>query len=92
MKGVSVVDLAHKVSIVETIEQYVPLQYRNGKYYGFCPFHDDKSVGSFVVFPDSSSEKRGWFQCYACGEKGDNIDFVKKHLGLRTKEPPLRLP
>lgn len=86
MKGVSVVDLAHKVSIVETIEQYVPLQYRNGKYYGLCPFHDDKSVGSFVVFPDSSSEKRGWFQCYACGEKGDNIDFVKKHLGLRTKE------
>ena len=86
MAGISVVEIAHKVPIVETIEQYIKLQPRNGKFYGLCPFHSDKKIGSFVVFPDVSSEKRGWFQCYACGEKGDNIDFVKNYLGVKTKE------
>ena len=86
MAGISVVEIAHKVPIVETIEQYIKLQPKNGKFYGLCPFHSDKKIGSFVVFPDVSSEKRGWFQCYACGEKGDNIDFVKNYLGVKTKE------
>ena len=86
MADISVVDLAHKVPIVETIEHYIKIYPKNGKYYGLCPFHNDKRVGSFVIFPDVSSEKRGWFQCYACGEKGDNIDFVKAYLGVKTRE------
>ena len=84
--GVDVFEIAHKVSIVETIGQYIKLEPRNGKFYGLCPFHNDKRIGSFVVFPDISSEKRGWFQCYACGEKGDNIDFVKNYLGINYRE------
>lgn len=85
-QGIDLFALAHKVSIVESIGQYIKLQPRNGKYYGLCPFHNDQSVGSFVVFPDISSGKRGWFQCYACGEKGDNIDFVKNFLGVGYRE------
>lgn len=86
IQGIDVFDLAHKVSIVESMEQYISLQPRNGKYYGLCPFHNDHNIGSFVVYPDVSSAKRGRFQCYACGEKGDNIDFVKNHLGISYRE------
>lgn len=84
--GVDVFEIAHKVSIVEVIGQYIKLEPRNGKFYGLCPFHNDKRLGSFIVFPDVSSEKRGWFQCYACGKKGDNIDFVKNYLGVNYRE------
>lgn len=30
-----------------------------------CPYHDDKSIGSFVLYPST-----GWFRCYACGARG----------------------
>lgn len=91
VQGIDVFDFAHKVSIVEAISQYIKLQPRNGKYYGLCPFHNDKSIGSFVVFPDVASGKRGWFQCYACGEKGDNIDFVKDFLGVGYREAAIKI-
>lgn len=91
IQGIDVFNLAHKVPIVESIEQYIKLQPRNGKFYGLCPFHNDQRIGSFVVFPDVSSGKRGWFQCYACGEKGDNIDFVKNFLGISYREAAITI-
>lgn len=86
-----VFELAHQVPIVETISAYMPLQYKNGKYYGLCPFHNDKSVGSFVVFPDESSNKRGGFQCYSCGAKGDNIDFVREYLNIGYRDAAIAI-
>lgn len=79
-------ELAHRDPIVETVGCYIKLRNKNGKFYGLCPFHNDETVGSFVIFPDVSSSKRGWFQCYACGEKGDNIDFIRHYLHVGYRE------
>ena len=42
-----------------------------------CPFHNEKH-------PSMKVEKR--FFCFACGEKGDVIDFVGKLYGLAPKD------
>lgn len=47
------------------------------RYEAICPFHDDKSLGSFVVYP-----KGNCYKCFACGAKGGVVDFLMKHEGL----------
>ena len=42
-----------------------------------CPFHDDRS-------PSFTSRGEKW-RCWACGEGGDVLDFVKKFHGLDTR-------
>jgi len=41
----------------------------------FCPFHEDRNNPNFTVYPD------GRFYCFACGAKGDEIEFEKKRHG-----------
>lgn len=51
---------------------------RSGPYQkGLCPFHNDRHVGSFMTLP----AKNKW-KCYACGEHGDNVDFIAKIDGV----------
>ena len=48
---------------------------------GLCPFHDDRSAGSFVVNRDT-----GAFRCFSCNNGGnDIIDFYmqKEHLNFK---------
>ena len=47
------------------------------RYEALCPFHDDKSLGSFVVYP-----KGNCYKCFSCGAKGGVVDFLMKHEGL----------
>lgn len=47
------------------------------RYEAICPFHDDKSLGSFVVYP-----KGNCYKCFACGAKGGVVNFLMKHEGL----------
>lgn len=47
------------------------------RYEALCPFHDDKSIGSFVVYP-----KGNCYKCFSCGAGGGVVDFLMKHEGL----------
>lgn len=47
------------------------------RYEALCPFHDDKSLGSFVVYP-----KGNCYKCFSCGAGGGVVDFLMKHEGL----------
>lgn len=47
------------------------------RYEALCPFHDDKSLGSFVVYP-----KGNCYKCFSCGAKGGVIDFLMNHEHL----------
>ena len=45
---------------------------------GLCPFHTDKSAGSFRINLDS-----GGFKCFSCGASGgDIIDFAQRRHGF----------
>lgn len=61
-------ELKYKCDIVEVISQYVPLQKKGGRYFGCCPFHNEKTP-SFCV-------NNGWYHCFGCGATGDVVKFV----------------
>lgn len=46
---------------------------------GRCPFHNDRTPGSFSVV-----ERRKQYKCWSCGASGDSINFVREteHIGF----------
>ena len=65
--------------IEEVISDFdkIGLKKKGVRYLGYCPFHDDRHVGSFVVYP-----KKQCFKCFSCGAKGGVIEFLKMHEHL----------
>ena len=47
------------------------------RYEALCPFHADRSLGSFIVYP-----KKNCYKCFSCGAKGGVIDFLMEHENL----------
>jgi len=47
---------------------------------GLCPFHNDKNPSFYV------SEQYGIYKCFACGAKGDIIQFLQKIEGITFNE------
>ncbi len=74
-------ELRARVSLSDLVGRKVPLKRKNAsEYTGLCPFHNEKTP-SFTV-----SEKKGFFYCFGCHEKGSAIDFVMKTEGLSFPE------
>ena len=63
--------------IVDVVGDFVKLKKSSVRYLGLCPFHDDKHLGSFVVYP-----KGNVFKCFKCDAKGGPVEFIMKHEGL----------
>ena len=58
-------------SIVDVVSDYVDLRKRGTGYLGLCPWHNDKSLGSFQVSPAKNICK-----CFSCNRSADPISFV----------------
>ena len=54
-------------------EHGVQLTPRGRQLLGLCPFHEDRSLGSFVV-----NERDNYYKCFACGAKGDAVTVLKE--------------
>lgn len=65
-----------RADIVEIVGEHVPLKRAGKDYRGLCPFHQEKTP-SFYVVP-----AKGFYKCFGCGESGDVVAFVMKHLGM----------
>ena len=65
-------ELHFKCDIVEVISSYVPLQKKGGRYFGCCPFHNEKTP-SFCV-----NQNDGYYHCFGCGVSGDVVKFVQE--------------
>lgn len=65
-------ELQYKNDIVEVISTYVPLQKKGGRYFGCCPFHNEKTP-SFCV-----NQNDGYYHCFGCGVSGSVIKFVQE--------------
>ena len=63
-------EIRDKLDIAEVIGESVTLQRRGARYWGLCPFHEEKSP-SFTVTPD-----KGVFYCFGCHKGGTLFDFV----------------
>ena len=65
-------ELKFKCDIVEVISTYVPLQKKGGRYFGCCPFHNEKTA-SFCV-----NQQSAYYHCFGCGASGDVVKFVQE--------------
>ena len=64
-------ELKSHASIVQIVQERVPLRRAGVAWKGLCPFHGEKTP-SFNV-----NEERGFFHCFGCGVGGDVIKFVE---------------
>lgn len=51
----------------------VKLVKKGVNYVGLCPFHNDQTVGNFVVSPSKNI-----YKCFACGETGNGLTYLMK--------------
>jgi len=65
--------LRNRLSIVDIVNQHVPLVKKGQNYWGCCPFHNEKTP-SFSV-----NEEKGFFHCFGCGKHGDIISFIMEY-------------
>ena len=66
-------ELYAKTDIVSVVSNYLPLKKDGRRYWGLCPFHNEKTP-SFYVSPS-----KGIYKCFGCGEAGDVVTFLMKH-------------
>ena len=65
----------------EIVGKAVDLTQKGTNFFGLCPFHNDNTMGSFVV----SDNKNRW-TCFTCGKKGSNLDFVMEFFNVGIGE------
>ena len=69
--------LLASVNIVDVIGGRVTLERKGGGYWAKCPFHGsgEERTASFKVYEEN-------YHCFACGESGNAINFLRKYDGL----------
>ena len=73
-------DIKARLSIVDLVSQYLTLNRKGDRYWGLCPFHEEKTP-SFSVLPD-----KGFFHCFGCGKSGSLFDFYMEMEHLTFPE------
>ncbi|MEF9974673.1 MAG: DNA primase [Clostridia bacterium] len=63
-------DLRSRVNIVDVVSEYVLLKQKGRRYWGLCPFHNEKTA-SFSVDADAQM-----YYCFGCHKGGNVIHFV----------------
>jgi DNA primase len=63
-------EIQSRLDLAEVIGQYVQLQKKGSRYWGRCPFHQEKTP-SFCVTPE-----KGVFYCFGCHKGGGLYQFV----------------
>ena len=63
-------ELRSRVSLEEVVSEYVPLKQKGRRFWGCCPFHNEKTP-SFSV--DSESQL---YYCFGCHKGGTALHFV----------------
>jgi len=74
-------EIKQKIDIVRLFEHFGIKLSRKGKNYtGLCPWHDDKD-------PSLSVDRgKGFYNCFGCGESGDQFTLVMKMKDMDFKE------
>ena len=71
-------EIKARVSIIDVVSRYLALSRKGDRFWGLCPFHDEKTP-SFSVLPE-----KGFFHCFGCGKSGSLFDFIMEmeHLSF----------
>ncbi len=69
-------ELIAKNDIISVVSAYTTLKKQGGRYFGLCPFHNEKTP-SFTVTP-----QKDLYYCFGCGKGGGVISFIMEQEGL----------
>ena len=69
-------ELVARSDLVDVVSGYVNLQRKGGRYWGCCPFHNEKTP-SFSVSPE-----RQQYYCFGCHKGGGVINFIMEAENL----------
>ena len=78
-------ELYSKNDIVDVVSEYTTLNERGGRYWGLCPFHNEKTP-SFSV-----SREKQLYYCFGCKQGGNVTNFLMKTENLSFPEAVERL-
>ncbi|MEM6785078.1 MAG: DNA primase [Bacteroidota bacterium] len=73
-------EVRRTVDLVDVVGDYVRLKRRGGRFFGLCPFHNEKSP-SFSVDPNENL-----YYCFGCRRGGDLFKFVQEVEGMAFLE------
>ena len=62
--------VSERTNIYDVVSRYVTLTQKGGRYWGRCPFHNEKTA-SFTISPD-----KGLFYCFGCQTGGNVFKFL----------------
>ena len=65
-----------RLTMSEVVSPYVRLTRRGDRYWGLCPFHQDKNP-SFTVM-DNGGSNGGFYKFFACGKGGGLFQFIQE--------------
>jgi len=65
-------------NVKDVIGDFYKLKKNGVNYECLCPFHADRSLGSFKI-----SESKNIYYCFSCGAKGDSVEFLMKHENMK---------
>lgn len=65
--------------LVELIRARVSLVRRSGRWWGRCPFHDERTPSFSLLPPDFRR-----YYCHGCGATGDAIDWMREQEGATS--------
>lgn len=73
------------ISMLDVADEFGLKMRRAGRSYkGYCPFHSEKTP-SFSIKTNGDSTK-DFFNCFGCGERGDQINLYAKLKGINNKQ------
>lgn len=72
--------IRQSIDIIDLVEETVKLTRKGNRYWGLCPFHQEKTP-SFSVSPDKNR-----FYCFGCHAAGDIYAFIMKRDNLGFME------
>lgn len=73
-------EIKSRLDIIDVISETVSLTRKGNRYWGKCPFHQEKTP-SFCVTPE-----KNMYYCFGCHAGGDMFSFVMRRDGVDFKE------
>ena len=64
-----------RLTMSEVVSPYVRLTRKGDRYWGLCPFHQDKNPSFTVV---DTGTNGGFYKCFACGKGGGLFQFIQE--------------
>jgi len=73
-------EINSRLELADIVAETVQLTRKGNRYWGLCPFHQEKT-SSFSVTPD-----RNMFYCFGCHAGGDMITYIMKRDNMDFRE------